>query len=181
MLSRRRIGEHIRSSTQCVDVHVGVSCMRLRVRSDLLPVTINRLFNGGLHGGLRHYPIDTVRLAVASLASYFEGWAYRNITATNLVSMIAGMRHSEPPRLHEADNFPQANCINFRCGQGVIGFSSLLPSFGATRAWTCSIFRMQPLLKKEQERRRLSTRVKWLKRFVVGHGHVSPHGETGAR
>ena len=56
-------------------------------------------------------------------------------------------------------------------------------SFGrcATGAWTCSIFRTQPLLKKEQGRRRLSTRVKWLKRFVVGHGHVSPHGETGAR
>ena len=65
MLSRRRIGEHIPSSAQCVDVHVGVGILHAlayamnkdfdRVRSDLLPVTINRLFDGGF----RHYPIGT--------------------------------------------------------------------------------------------------------------------------
>src|ERR1700730_16232998 len=65
MLSRRRIGEHIPSSAQRVDVHVGVGILHAlayamnkdfdRVRSDLLPVTINRLFDGGF----RHYPIGT--------------------------------------------------------------------------------------------------------------------------
>jgi hypothetical protein len=124
MLSRRRIGEHIPSSTQCVDVPVGVGVLHAfaqtmnkdfnRVRSDLLPVTMNRLFNGDL----RHYPMDTVRLTVARLASYLEGWAYRNITATNLASMIAGMRHSEPPRLHEAEQLSPGELHKFSMRSG---------------------------------------------------------------
>jgi len=134
------------------------------------------------NGGLRHYPIDTVRLTVARLASYLEGWAYRNITATNLASMIAGVRHSEPPRLHEAEELSPGELHKFSMRSGRNSASpASSPLFGATGAWTCSIFRTQPLLKKEQGRRRLSTRVKWLKRLVVGHWRVSPHGETGAR
>jgi hypothetical protein len=70
------------------------------------------------NGGLRHYPIDTVRLTVARLASYLEGWAYRNITATNLASMIAGVRHSEPPRLHEAEELSPGELHKFSMRSG---------------------------------------------------------------
>jgi SM-20-related protein len=55
------------------------------------------------------------------------------------------------------------------------------PYEGPRRAIQFNWVTSEDVVKKEWGRHRLSTRVKWLKSLVVGHRHVSPHGETGAR
>lgn len=55
------------------------------------------------------------------------------------------------------------------------------PYEGPRRAVQFNWVTSEDVVKKEQGRHRLSTRVKWLKHLVVGHGPVSAHGKTNAR